>query len=167
VELTVCAYDDLDDPNLRDAWLGLQVEPGTSIFSTLQWCQSWANTLGRNCTPWVLTACNRDGVVGLWPLCVDRSASPRWVKFLGSDGVRGDHLDVLCRPAHHDAVLGAFLDYLQRDTRMFDGLLLDGIGVESKSNALLEQWCKENRYRTVNREIQTLPHVNLPGTFDE
>ncbi len=168
MDLNVTAYSRLDDPRLVEAWSALDSDArDTSIFRTHVWCSAWASNLGSAFEPLVLVASANGAPVGLLPLCVDASGSVRWLKFLGSDRVRGDHLGIVCRTENHDAVAEACLNFLLQFPRKFDGLLLDGVPVDSSTHVALRRWSKQNSFRTVDREIQTLPYIELPPTFDE
>lgn len=167
MDLKVTAYRDLDDPRLQRAWTeAVQFSPLASIFCTREWCQTWAETVGRDAEPFVLVAESNNQVEGVWPLCIARTEGARWVKFLGSDRVKGDHMDFLSDPIRRDVVGHAFLDFVQLNNDAYDGLLLDGMAGDSPTHRLLSGWAQQNRYRTVDREIQTLPFIQLPETFD-
>lgn len=127
---------------------------------------SWAETVGQDAEPFVLVAESESHVEGVWPLCIDRSDGVRWVKFMGSDRVKGDHMDFLCDPIRRDAVGNAFFNFIHQHNDAYGGMLLDGVACDSMSQRLLSEWAHENRWRTVEREIQTLPFVQLPETFD-
>ncbi len=167
MDLNVTAYEDLANPRLIQAWTdAVQLDTSPSVFSTYEWCAAWIETVGRDAKPIVLVATSGDRTVGLFPLCVCKSDGVRWVKFLGSDHVKGDHLGLLCDPSVRGEVCDAFFDYLVQHNDMYDGFLLEGVGCDTKLHRELHAWARQEQLRTVDREIQTLPYIDLPSTFD-
>ncbi|MEZ6085277.1 MAG: GNAT family N-acetyltransferase [Phycisphaerae bacterium] len=168
MDMKVTAYRNINDFRLQSIWKEAAASSSNvSVFCTREWCVPWAETVGGSAEPFVLVAESDRGVEGIWPLCITREDGVRWVKFMGSDRVKGDHMDFVCDANRRDAVGRAFLEFIQQQRDTFDGLLLDGIACESKTRELLGRWARQNRYREVDREVQTLPFVQLPETFDE
>lgn len=167
MDLSVKSYRNISDFRLQQAWReAVQSNPSASMFCTREWCVPWAETVGGETEPFVLVAESSDGVEGVWPLCISCDDGVRWVKFMGSDRVKGDHLDFVCDPQRRDVVGRAFLKFIQENCNDYDGLLLDGVACDSPTQRLLGDWALQNRYREVNREIQTLPYIQLPDSFD-
>ncbi len=168
MDLNVTTYGDFSDPRLKQAWAdAVYLQPSPSIFSTYEWCASWFDAVGRKTKPMVLVANDGGRTVGLLPLCVGQSNGAQWAEFLGSDRVKGDHLDMLCDPNLRDDVADAFFSFLSQPNDDYDGLLLDGIACGSRTHVELKAWAHQSQFRTVDREIQTLPYIKLPNTFDE
>ena len=94
--LRVTLHNSFERPELRAAWERLSAaSPRASLFSTCEWCRAWADTVGHSADVAILLFEDQEGnVVGLLPACLERRGPVRWLKFLGREGVSGDHLGV-------------------------------------------------------------------------
>ena len=165
--LRVTLHNSFERPELRAAWERLSAaSPRASLFSTCEWCRAWAVTVGHSADVAILLFEDKEGnVVGLLPACLERRGPVRWLKFLGREGVSGDHLDLLCAPADQHACLDALVAYLDQSGR-YPGLVLGELERTSLTLERVRAWARAHAYRVHEREQRVVPCVDLPNSFD-
>ncbi len=165
--LSVRQLDSLDAPGLAESWQRLcACTPHVGIFSTPLWCRCWVECYGASGRPAVLVVqddCGRTRAI--LPAYGERRGLVRWLKLLGHEHVSGDHLDLLCEPADHEACLEALWSHWERSAT-FDGLQLGGLHTDSLTLARLRFWARQCGWYVRESHAQMVPFVDLPTSFD-
>ncbi|MCU1282989.1 MAG: Cellulose biosynthesis protein [bacterium] len=108
-------WDELVDPN----------HPGAA-FRSWAWLSAWWKSFSTDREPFVLVARAGETVVGLLPLCAERSPlCGRRLLFMGEGIVGSDYLGIVCQAADEERLARAFADHLAHEP--YDELSLDGI----------------------------------------
>lgn len=159
---------DLADATLVRTWNTLHAaDPNAGVFRSHAWCAAWAETVGKQSQPHVLLVRDDDDrAIGLWPTCIQRGAGARWLKFLGRDGVGGDHLGPICTPNRSGDVHAALLKHLD-ERRDVGGLLLGELDPTGDTATRLRDWARHRGAVTLEREPRVLPYIRLPRRFDD
>jgi len=126
--------DALDDEGaldrLADDWRALfDAAPTATPFQSWEWARAWWSHCRRGR---LLILCARDdegALVGLLPLVVAPYRFARRLTFLGAP--EADYQDLLCAPAHADAVRDAFAAWLAVTARGWDIIDLPDVREDS------------------------------------
>ena len=149
---------------LAASWEAL-VDPGHpgASFRSWAWISAWWKSFSLGREPFVLVARQAGAIVGLLPLCAERSPlGGRRLLFIGEGIVGSDYLGVVCRRADEERLAAAFARHLGHEP--FDELCLDGI---LRGDALLP--ALEGVLPASRSEVEPrykCPHVTLAGDFE-
>jgi len=128
-----------------------------TIFLTHQWLAAWWDAFGTSDSLCVLLCIENDGhesrLVGILPGYIQRDRclrSVRRLRFLGSEVVTSDFLDLITAPGRETEVLDAILDHLSRsgsvhildltDIREGSPLLQQGEGGANSDGWVFHRW---------------------------
>lgn len=140
-----------------------------SIFLTWEWIATWWKIFGAGMRPWILAARERRTrrLLGLAPFLLRRhplrSGPWRELSLWGSTAASGDHLDVLLRRGHEEAVVAGFAEALASHCRQWDVISLDRMD----SGSLLAGLLRQRARRPLMVWESLCPFLRLPGHWEE
>jgi len=153
---------------LASEWDALHdLSPSRSVFLAWGWLFAWWKQFHAGKTLFVLAA--RDAserLVGLAPFCVRSEGAPiplRTLRFLGTEKVSSDYLDLLLDPESEAAVAGALWEALLRLRARWDMLRLGDLLEDS---AVIRQWlplAERDRFETWRIPAHHCPYLPLPA----
>lgn len=155
---------------LRHEWEDLLASTKDStIFSTMEWLQSWWSAFANHAELQCLSFCMRDELIGIAPLFRSgTSILGRQLKRLalvGAGSGDSDNLDFITRPGYEQRCVSAFLDWLDQNTD-WDLCCLETLPEDSRIVAILSRRLSELHwpFRTM-----TIPrsYLALPNSWDE
>src|SRR5579859_228585 len=146
--LQVRVYDSLESLEpLRPAWDKLLAEvPAASTFSTWEWLATWWRVFGQGQELRFLAFFDgREQLTGIAALALTeqtivRGYRLRLLRFMGDGSQDSDNLDVIAQPGYEDAVIDAFLQYLESCRSTWDFCALNTLPSRSPTaQSLLHQ----------------------------
>lgn len=143
----------------------LQRTDVASPFLTPGWQLAWLDTYGVRHQPYVLVARHRGELLGLWPLARRRRGPFTVLEPIGAG--RSDWLDVPTVREQRQAVLSAFVEYLEEHKREWDLLELRDVLSESPSIPLLAGCTGLGRVRLERRQRTVAPFLPIAGTWEQ
>ena len=145
-----------------------------NLFLTWDWLSHWINTFLTDHRPLCLVVYEDDNLVGLAPLWLERRryfglGTLNVLRFIGSQEVCSDHLDLIVSRKNSEAVCSAIWEHLYGPLRK-DWDVFEYRYVPSDSHTLnLLYKLSENDNRCLGAVIQgytVCPYVTLPETWD-
>lgn len=145
--LQVRAYKTLADlEGLRASWEGLLAEfCGATTFSSWEWLVPWWRAFGDDRQLLVLAFVDPTGrLVGLAPLSVElrsltSGVNQRVLRLLGDGSGDSDNLDFPVRAGYEDQIACMLLDYLARESNLWDCCELNTMPADSAVGKCLER----------------------------
>ena len=122
------------------------LDPSATVYQSRAWCSTWYECYDDAFNPVVLAVSIGGDLVGLVPLCIERSN--RHVHFAGR--TFSDYRDVLAIPAHRATILTALLRYY-RQSRAPNVLRIGPMTPDSASASLLASLLVGNGIRGIRR----------------
>lgn len=140
-----------------------------TIFSTMEWLQSWWRAFGKDAELRCLSFSKGDDLVGVAPLLRSRlsvfGGRLKRLAFVGAGSGDSDNLDFLTRPGYERGCVTTFIDWLGRDPD-WDICCLETLPEDSRILPSLIQKLSELSWP---HYITPIPHsyVSLPNTWEE
>jgi CelD/BcsL family acetyltransferase involved in cellulose biosynthesis len=137
--------------------------PGAA-FRSWAWSSAWWKTFSAGREPFVLVARQAETIVGLLPLCAQRSPlGGRRLAFIGEGIVGSDYLGIVGAREDEERLARAFAAALAKEA--FDELDLDGVMRGDPLLPALEGVLPASRSSVELR--YRCPHITLTGDFQE
>jgi CelD/BcsL family acetyltransferase involved in cellulose biosynthesis len=150
---------------LQDPWNTLIEDiPGSPIFSSWDWINTWRASYHDDGVMWLLTVWNeQEELIGIAPLVLRGGGGllqPRRLAFLFYNPPV--HQDIITRPEHRNLVCNAVTDYLSSVKREWDVLDLRGLAQDS----CLQTEMSSMRGYFQEREGLICPYIELPSDWE-
>jgi CelD/BcsL family acetyltransferase involved in cellulose biosynthesis len=166
-------YRSLDDlESLRPAWEKLLTEfSGATTFSTWEWLAPWWRAFGKGRELLVLAFFDESAsLVGLAPLAISRRRVAPLLELrvlsLWGDGTQdSDNLDFPVRAGCEDAVAAALLDYLKKESRLWDFCEFNTMPPDSPVARCLAKRLGDRGWTAYDEQIVCLA-ISLPETWE-
>jgi CelD/BcsL family acetyltransferase involved in cellulose biosynthesis len=144
--LQIRVYETLADlERLRSSWEGLLAEfCGATTFSSWEWLVPWWRAFGGDRQLLVLAFVDpAERLVGLAPLSVERrrlisAMNLRVLRLLGDGSGDSDNLDFPVRAGYEDQIARMLLDYLAKESKLWDCCELNTMPAGSAVGKCLE-----------------------------
>lgn len=156
---------------LRDRWnLLLGQSASDTFFLTWEWISSWWSAYAENKAPLVLAAWEKESLVGIAPLCIERvrraGRSWKYLRFIGDGSHDSDYLDCFAQRGREQEFAGVVLDYLEEHRNSWDCLELHGpVGTSLFVQAFTSKW--KSGGRTFAMEDVPCLTLKLPRSWDD
>lgn len=155
--------------DLREDWSRLlQLSGQRSIFLTWEWLFSWWQHFHHDKKLYLLCARENGEVVAICPFCLATEktllgAKNALLKFMGTEKVSSEYLDIICEPGRKAAVLERLMQYLLANKDEWDIFSFSNALSDCSSLRLLKQSAKQNGLLFTEQVQDICPYFTLPG----
>lgn len=141
-----------------------------SVFRTWAWQHAWWRHFGDEKELRIYTTRDaRGGLTGIAPLCLSREGSvvlTRTLRFLGTERVSSEYLDLIVDQSHEEAAAAALLGAV-RASRDWDVLALSDLPEGSVALRFWEPRFQADGFHVEHGASQEIPYLPLPATRGE
>lgn len=149
----------------RPQWNSLAAaSPDASVFQTYEWFNSWWQAFGSQRQLFLMTAWNRESLVGIAPMMIERHRGLRYLEFVGSPNA--DYQDFILG-SQPEAVLAALAAFLASQRRAWDMMALRNLPTESITSRKFPGLLKATGLDTTDDERIACPTFEIASQADE
>ena len=149
----------------RQQWNSLAAaSTDSTVFQTYEWFNSWWQAFGNQRQLFVMTAWNRESLVGIAPLMIERHRGLRYLEFVGSPNA--DYQDFILG-SQPEAVLAALATFLATQRHAWDMMALRNLPTESVTSRTLPGLLDAIGIDTTDVERIACPTLEIAAQPDE
>lgn len=171
---------------LGQAWDQLVSQSGVEvhIFQTFDWQRLWWKYFGDDNRLQIFTVWKNDHLIGIAPFFIESISllgmyDYKRMKFIGAsipnnDAVGGftsysisDYLDIIVHPDYSEAVVNAFIDFLDRTRLFVDQIELNELSEDGTFINKVLSNIGERDWKFKKKEREVCPQIQLPESIDE
>ena len=162
-------YEDLEQ--LGPAWAGLFSRAACdNVFLSIDWIDEWWRRYGKGQALFVIALQDGAGqLIGVAPFCIGPALGRHWgirsLKFLGSQWVSSDHLDLLVEPGFARPAAREVGRMIRDHRREWDYIELSDCDEGSPTMAELRNTLDRHGWKQRVMSRGTCPYIPLPESF--
>ena len=158
--------------NLREDWnYLLSASKADNIFLTWEWLFTWWEVYGVNKELCILLIKEEDKLIGIAPLMITKEnvvgIPVRLLKFIGSEKVCSEYLDLITISGRESELLSLFIQYINQNNNLWDVLLINDITEDSPTVKFFSDKANFYKNNILKRRSTINPYIHLPKTIEE
>jgi CelD/BcsL family acetyltransferase involved in cellulose biosynthesis len=149
----------------RQQWNSLAAASNdASVFQTYEWFESWWQAFGSQRELFLITAWNRESLVGIAPLMIERHRGLRYLECVGSPNA--DYQDFILGP-QPEAVLAGLAAFLADQRGTWDMMAVRNLPTESITSRKFPKLLNATGIDTTADELIACPTLEIAAQPEE